>query len=171
MRAVCAQCGADFVSYNKSPRYCSRACKDRALTVPIDIEALCTMYASGKTQAEIAAHMGVSQKVVWGAMQRNGLTARVAAKRNQWGKNNHLWKGAEATNSPLHNRLYTRFGKATHCSRCGRSDPSIRYEYANLTGQYESIDDYAPMCVACHRKYDSARRDATGDRTMPERLR
>ena len=28
------------------------------------------------------------------------------------------------------------------------------YDYANLTGHYEDIDDYKPMCRSCHWRYD-----------------
>jgi hypothetical protein len=32
-----------------------------------------------------------------------------------------------------------------------------RYEWANLTGDYEDVRDFASMCVRCHRRYDAAR--------------
>ena len=46
-----------------------------------------------------------------------------------------------------------------------------RFEWANLTGSYEDIDDYARMCCSCHRSYDAERRAFTGADTIPERLK
>lgn len=45
------------------------------------------------SQDEIAVKYGVSQKVVWRAMNKMGIKSRVAAKRNQLGANNSTWKG------------------------------------------------------------------------------
>jgi len=45
------------------------------------------------SQAEIAAKYKTTQKVVWRAMQRMGIQPRKAAKRNQAGSRNHMWKG------------------------------------------------------------------------------
>ncbi len=59
----------------------------------LDLDKVAEMYLSGNTQAEIADALGVSQKVVWRFMKRNDLTARIAAKRNQDGRNNAAWKG------------------------------------------------------------------------------
>jgi hypothetical protein len=34
----------------------------------------------------------------------------------------------------------------------------MRYEWANLTGDYHNPGDYAPMCGTCHKRYDQARK-------------
>ena len=47
----------------------------------------------GMSQAEIAEAFGTTQKVVWLAMKKMGIPARVARKRNQLGENNTAWKG------------------------------------------------------------------------------
>lgn len=64
---------------------------ERAAKLPIDI--VTSMYRDGHTQLEIANALGVSQKVVWRFMKNHGIKARVAAKRNQFGKNNSTWRG------------------------------------------------------------------------------
>ena len=69
------------------------------------------LYVSGLTQSEISSQVGRSQKVVWNCMRRHGIAARIAAKRDQWGENNHQWKGDEASKIAFHKRLYSRFGK------------------------------------------------------------
>ena len=68
-----------------------KAQHDRGTKLPLDVVK--SMYASGKTQAEIAENIGVSQKVVWRFMKNNGIKARVAVKRNQTKEKNNCWKG------------------------------------------------------------------------------
>ena len=111
------------------------------------------LYEGGKTQAEIGQLIGKSQKVIWNIMRRHDIKARVAAKRNQWGENNHSWKGDGASKYAFHRRLYSRLGKPRYCSVCGTRDAK-HYDYANLTGNYQDIGDYAPMCRSCHWKFD-----------------
>ena len=110
-------------------------------------------YAAGKTQSEIATELGLSQKVVFNVMRRHSIKARVPAKRDQTGPKNHMWKGDEASKYAFHRRLYSRFGKPARCGKCGTTEAQ-NYDYANLTGRYEDINDYMPMCRSCHWKYD-----------------
>ena len=111
------------------------------------------LYAAGATQAEIGLTIGCSQKVVFTIMRNHGIKARVAAKRDQFGEANQMWKGDEAGYQALHIRLYKRFGKPDHCSVCGTREAPA-FDYANLTGNYADISDYAPMCRSCHHKFD-----------------
>jgi hypothetical protein len=66
-----------------------------------------------------------------------------------------------------HKRVMRARGSAsTHgCSQCWRADSGVRYEWANLTGNYADVEDYAPMCSKCHGAYDSMRRRLTGVNT------
>jgi hypothetical protein len=57
------------------------------------IARVAEMYAQGMTQTEIAEQLGTSQKVVWRAMRRHGLTTRPQAKRDQEGPRNASWRG------------------------------------------------------------------------------
>jgi|SRR5262245_6618682 len=63
-----------------------------------------------------------------------------------------LWKGDAASYLALHkwvNRHKPRTGK---CSTCGFEGYT---EYANISGLYfRDLDDYAEMCVPCHREFD-----------------
>lgn len=119
------------------------------------------MYDRGMTQKEIAEALSVSQKVIWRHMKNNGIKARTPAKRHQSGKENHMWKGDNASYSEFHLRVYKQKGKAKlyGCSICGTKDESLSYDWANLSGHYEDINDYAPMCRTCHREYDKARKE------------
>lgn len=118
------------------------------------VDAVSRMYAQNMTQHEIAAALGTTQKVIFNVMRRHGLKARVAAKRDQWGEKNAKWKGDDATKYAFHRRLYARYGKPSMCGKCG-TDAAGHYDYANLTGKYEDIDDYMPMCRSCHWKFDN----------------
>jgi hypothetical protein len=121
---------------------------------PALVQEVSRLYGEGFTQQEIATRAGLSQKVVWNIMRRHSIAARVAAKRNQWGANNTAWKGDDAGKDAFHRRLYSRFGKPAQCSQCGTTEAQ-HYDYANLTGRYEDLGDYTPMCRSCHWVYDS----------------
>jgi hypothetical protein len=69
------------------------------------------------------------------------------------GSNNYGWRGADASYSEKHYRLRRRRGRATACLwGCSAS----KYEWANLTGNYDDENDYAMMCTRCHRRFDYA---------------
>jgi hypothetical protein len=73
----------------------------------------------------------------------------------QKGANNSMVTGKPNEYLGLHLRLNAERGKADHCVwGC----ESARYEWANLTDDYEDFDDYAQMCKECHQRYDFARK-------------
>jgi hypothetical protein len=121
---------------------------------PALVERVRQLYNAGHTQQEVAAQVGLTQKVVFNIMRRHSIAARAATPRDQWGGNNPVWKGDDAGRQALHRRLYSRFGKPAKCSQCGTTAAS-HYDYANLSGRYEDLADYAPMCRSCHATYDN----------------
>lgn len=76
--------------------------KTQQLSTKIDIERLKCLYEQGYTQTEIAEQLGITQKVVWKCMKNNGISARLAAKRNQFKENNHMWKGGKVIDTGGH---------------------------------------------------------------------
>lgn len=114
-------------------------------------------YDEFLSQEEVGKRYGTTQKVVYSWFKKLGIKSRKPYKRNQKGENNSSWKGNDATYSALHIRVEKERGKPHYCQVCGTMDKS-RYEWANLTGKYNDIYDYARMCVSCHRKYDIKRR-------------
>jgi hypothetical protein len=96
-------------------------------------------------------------------MRRHGIASRAAAKRDQFGTKNHQWKGESASKVAFHRRLYARFGKPSQCSVCGTKTAKA-FDYANLTGKYHRLDDYAPMCRSCHWVYDGKWKNFLGRR-------
>jgi hypothetical protein len=133
--------------------------KYTAMPVPAK-EELQTLYDSGLSQVEVGERYSVSQKVIFSWFKKLGIKSRIAVKRNQTGINNSSWKGDKATYAALHKRVEVSRGKPSLCACCGSMD-SKRYEWCNLTGRYEDINDYMRMCVPCHRKYDKNRKNSS----------
>ena len=118
------------------------------------VERVKALYGSGLTQVEVAKVIGSSQKVVWNLMRRHQILRRRQVKRNQFGSNNSSWKGSDAGYAALHLRVQVARGKPSLCEYCGRHDQDTRYEWANLTGNYADVSDYARLCVSCHHRMD-----------------
>lgn len=134
------------------------------LSTPLNTDLIKEMYYGGMTQGEIADELGVSQKVIWKHMKNHNIKTRKAAKRNQYLSANHMWKGNDASYKAFHQRLKSHFGsaKSLGCSVCGTHEDSVWYDWANLTGNYGDLNDYAPMCRSCHRQYDKKKRGKKG---------
>lgn len=119
------------------------------------VKTVSEMYSSGRTQEEIAESLSTSQKVIWNLMRRHGIQTRVPKKMNQYGEKNHMWKGEKASYKALHLRLYRRFGQPSECSKCGTTDSTKAYDWANRSGNYDDENDYIRVCRSCHWKMDS----------------
>lgn len=117
------------------------------------------------SQSEIGIKYNTTQKVVYTWFKKLGIKSRIPFKRNQLGENNSSWKFSDVTYAAFHYRVESSRGKPHYCSACGNMESS-RYEWANLTGKYDDVMDYARMCVSCHRKYDSKRRKETNKNTI-----
>jgi hypothetical protein len=85
------------------------------------------------------------------------------AKGVQVGPANPAWK-PDAGYQALHIRVYRARGRPVPCSVCGTSSRRRTFDWANLTGRYDDVSDYAAMCRSCHRLFDNRRRrdDAAG---------
>lgn len=156
--STCAVCGKQFKSYNPTPTFCSKACKNKSLEAKFDVDAAIRMYQEGATQDEVAERCDVTQKVIWSAFRRRGVKCRKATKRNQWGEKNQKWKGDDASYSALHFRVERLRGTPSLCEVCGTTTAK-RFEWANLTGNYADPMDYKRMCCSCHHKHDGTARN------------
>ena len=154
----CKVCGKPYKAYISNSKYCSIGCKAKSQTYRIDFQKIVEMYERGMTQTEIANELGTTQKVIYNSFRRNGYKCRKAAKRNQLGKNNNSWVGDKATYATFHKRVESLYGRPIHCEVCGTVDPSKRYEWANVTGDYADVEHgYRRMCCSCHRKFDKSK--------------
>ena len=151
---ICKVCGGEFNSYNPNPQFCSIRCKADHQAPYINIPLLKYLYGFGFTQDEIAKMFNVSRKSIYKAMRRYSIKARTAVKRNQYGENNHMWKGSNVRYKAFHKRINNRFGQPQKCEICGTTDKDKSYDWASLMGDYENLDDYKRMCRSCHWKYD-----------------
>lgn len=128
------------------------------------VELATSLYLDGMTVREVQDRLPCGYKAQR-ILERHLPERRKPAKRDQHGPANHMWKGSDAGYQALHLRVQAARGTPSLCEECGTTEG--RFEWANLTGKYEDINDFARMCVACHRNYDAQRRAITGRRTMP----
>lgn len=139
---------------------------------PFDLARAVQLYEMGMTQVEVAETLETTQKVVHHRFAEAGYQCRTPAKRNQMGEANHMWKGDSASRAAFHRRLDARHGQPQHCDECGTTDPKRSYDWANLTGHYENLEDYKRMCRSCHWKYDNKQanfKGAIGGRPAPQK--
>lgn len=132
------------------------------------VELICGMYERGMTVAEIrgAAPRGYRVQTI---LERYLPARRSAAKREQRGSANHMWKGDDCGYQAAHLRLAASCGAASSlsCADCGRPADDWSYE-GGCSSEIRSngappycthLDHYKPRCRPCHRAYD--RRDAS----------
>ena len=144
-----------------------KLCKPEAERDEISLLERIRRLEKGMSQNEIAEFFHTTQKVIHNMFKRNGYTCRKAFKRNQFGCNNSSWVGNKAKYATLHKRVEALKGKPQYCEVCGTSNPSTKYEWANVTGNYYDIENgYKRMCAKCHRAFD---RSEKGVRNYVER--
>jgi len=156
---------------NKMSQAAKRRCtsewrkkKSEEYATKLPFEKVQALYESGLTQREVDQRLGVSQKVIWAFMKRNGIKARVAAKRDQRGIKNSNWKGNGAGYQACHARVIAARGHPSKCEECGTTDPNQHYDWANLTGNYHDVNDYRRLCRSCHWKLDKTILNLQGER-------
>ncbi len=107
----------------------------------------------GMSQVEVAAELGITQKVVWRLMRRHEIPRRPQIKRDQRGSKNSTWRGDDAGYAAMHYRVAAVRGKPRECEHCG-TKAAIRYEWASRTGNYADVTDYIRLCASCHSRFD-----------------
>ena len=115
------------------------------LLPPYPTTEIRSAYEDGDTVEGLAKKYECSRKLMTQILKASGVVMR------------NGWKGTEAGYNQLHRRLDHKLGRPKHCSVCGTEDPSLIYEWANLSGNYEDPTDYKRMCRPCHGKYDAGR--------------
>ena len=74
--------------------------------------------------------------------------------RDRHREKNPVWKGDMIGYQGAHDRINKERGKPSLCDECGTTDKDKRYEWANLSGDYQNIYDYKRLCDSCHSKLD-----------------
>ena len=79
-----------------------------------------------------------------------------AARARQHGEKHPRWAGSDVGYFGIHIWLNRNFPRSGECEHCGRRDKPT--EYASLTGHVytRNREDYAELCVKCHRRMDFA---------------
>lgn len=129
----------------------------RAAPTPDQVEAIRSGYAAGRSTYQLAADLGRSGSWVRAVMRQEGIARRRPGE--QPGR-----RASVVGYDAQHWRVEQLYGTPKECWICGTTEDR-RYEWANLTGNYNDPDDFSRMCVPCHRTYDAARRKAQTDGT------
>jgi len=177
--AECVICETPFKTRSLTAQTCSYSCRaylrerrtpspgaPQVEDPPELVDRVRVLYEAGHTMREVAEACGTTIKVLQRLMPRHGIERRGLGKREQRGANNDCWLGDDAGYSAMHLRVITARGRPQHCACCDTTDPRIQYHWANLTGHYEDINDYARLCPRCHRRLDARRRAQLGRGTM-----
>lgn len=175
----CEWCGGTWTTRRPDSRTCSKQCSARlretekpsqgrpARDYPEDTTGrVRELYAAGATVREIGEAIGPGYRTQT-LVERFVAVRRPSGKRDQRGEKNDSWRGDEAGYSAMHLRVITARGRPSRCACCDTTDPAIQYHWANLSGHYEDIHDYARLCPPCHRRLDARRRADLGRNTMP----
>jgi len=68
------------------------------------------------------------------------------------GEKNPKWKGNSVGKVGLHYWVRRKLGKPTECVYCGAVE---KLEWASISHHAKRDEnDYIPLCIKCHRKYD-----------------
>jgi hypothetical protein len=130
------------------------------------VELVCGMYRDGMTVAEIraAAPKGYRVQTI---LERYLPDRRPAARRDQRGERNHMWKGHQVSYDGVHERLRSTRGKASAhaCVGCGLSADDWSYRSGSPLERIDpnsgcafapDLSYYDPRCRSCHRQHDAA---------------
>lgn len=136
---------------------------------PEVVDLVCGMYRDGLTVAEIRAVAPKGYRVQT-ILERYLPERRAAARREQRGPANHMWKGPDCGYQAAHLRVAASKGKARQhpCVDCGK--PAHDWSYAHgcpteISSQGRPPycvhpDHYQARCRPCHRAYDRKEVDA-----------
>ena len=174
---VCVICRIPFQTRRAKTRTCGRKCgailREREHPSPGTlrdyppeiVQLVRDLYESGLTVAEVQRRLPKgfqAQNII----RRYQIPTRPLGKRDQVGPANSSWRGNAAGFAALHLRVKAARGKPSRCACCDTTDPSVRYHWANLTGHYEDVYDYARLCASCHLRLDARRRAVLGRSTQ-----
>lgn len=65
------------------------------------------------------------------------------------------WKGADAKYSAFHMRVRRAFGAAKEHECAAVFCDKRAQHWANITGNYNDVGDYLPLCASCHKVFDN----------------
>ena len=89
------------------------------------------------------------------------------------GSNYPLWRGADGGYRAMHSRVERERGKAAELGCVfsqvhDRHPHDLAIEWANLTGNYGDVNDYAAMCKRCHIGFDGIRGEGSASAKLTD---
>jgi len=112
---------------------------------------LLAMNHKGLSANDIGKKLGVSSDVVRRRMVLSGFHVETHYGNMPRADSSNQWKGDRARYQAMHIRVRKKHGSPRLCSCCGCTD-ALGYDWANLTGHYEDLNDYVRLCKACHKR-------------------
>lgn len=162
----CLYCKKDYqinphYGVNYPGKYCNRSCyfKDRK---GVRVSPSTEFKKIHKTE-EHACICGQEFKTNSGRTEvgRGKYCSKVCMYKYGMDKDekHQAWKGDKVGYSALHSWVARKLGRPKRCSECGfESDNSRQFHWANISQEYKrELDDWARLCVTCHKKYDLGR--------------
>ena len=64
-----------------------------------------------------------------------------------------MLRTSRVTYSGYHRRLHQKRGLPSFCEHC-KTTTATRYEWANISGHFEDVNDYKRLCKSCHSRFD-----------------
>ena len=125
------------------------------------IETLKADYESGKLLKEIAERYGVVISAVYYALKRAGVPRRTRPASNTSLATVRTSKAISNTYQRAHYKVRKIRGKPSLCEQCGTTTAK-RFDWANISGNYDDPSDYIRLCKKCHYKHDGALVNVTG---------
>lgn len=121
----------------------------------IDTDLIAIRYAAGESSEVIAESLGCAVRTVFLRLRKAGVSSRPQGKAAKpSGERSATWRGPGVSYVQLHRRVANVRGRPKECTQCGTTRPDAHYDWANLTGNYEDVNDYARMCRSCHIRFD-----------------
>ena len=106
-----------------------------------EIQAL---YVEGPlSQAELAAHFGVSQQGVAKALKRMGIMPKSRGRAGEL--NGRYIDGTQST-------IYRKMVEKTHCNRCGSKD-QLLVHHADGDHTNNVVENLEVLCSPCHSSH------------------
>lgn len=113
---------------------------------PFSVDGVLADYQAGLLLSEIAAKHGTTKNSIMYWVRKEGLPRRQPHQ-------SHPQRKDVVTYFSYHDRVRSARGRPRFCEEC-KSTTAKAYDWANLTGKYEDIDDYVRLCRSCHVRKD-----------------
>lgn len=97
----CPQCQIEFHYRTATRKYCSKRCKNKGLTVPLDTKQIYAEYDAGATMREIALKCNVSQTPIRMALLKEGYKCGTRPKKVMRLDNGEIFPSAAAAAAAL----------------------------------------------------------------------